>query len=286
MNILITGANGYIAKNLIKKISNNTKHNLTLLVREDSNIDDLLKYVDIENIIFYDGSIKSMRNLANYKIDLVFHLANYYPDSIRPNIPEEIISSNLTLIANVVTVLQDNTNSDIKNRNFRIINVTSYVISDRDENSLYKHTKKSAFNYLRNQNCQNYILYDTYGENDPRPKLINYLINYSNTGEKFNMKYSEDSQINLVYIKDVIDAFILAIDKNQKNDIFEIRCETLTLKEVVNTFNQISEKQVNVIWPKKNLKNTIKINIYNSPKNWKAKYSLITGLIEMFKNEI
>jgi len=286
MNILITGANGYIAKNLIKKISNNTKHNLTLLVREDSNIDDLLKYVDIENIIFYDGSIKSMRNLANYKIDLVFHLANYYPDSIRPNIPEEIISSNLTLIANVVTVLQDNTNSDIKNRNFRIINVTSYVISDRDENSLYKHTKKSAFNYLRNQNCQNYILYDTYGENDPRPKLINYLINYSNTGEKFNMKYSEDSQINLVYIKDVIDAFILAIDKNQKNDIFEIRCETLTLKEVVNTFNKISEKQVNVIWPKKNLKNTIKINIYNSPKNWKAKYSLITGLIEMFKNEI
>jgi len=286
MNILITGANGYIAKNLIKKISNNTKHNLTLLVREDSNIDDLLKYVDIENIIFYDGSIKSMRNLANYKIDLVFHLANYYPDSIRPNIPEEIISSNLTLIANVVTVLQDNTNSDIKNRNFRIINVTSYVISDRDENSLYKHTKKSAFNYLRNQNCQNYILYDTYGKNDPRPKLINYLINYSNTGEKFNMKYSEDSQINLVYIKDVIDAFILAIDKNQKNDIFEIRCETLTLKEVVNTFNKISEKQVNVIWPKKNLKNTIKINIYNSPKNWKAKYSLITGLIEMFKNEI
>ena len=286
MNILITGANGYIAKNLIKKISNNTKHNLTLLVREDSNIDDLLKYVDIENIIFYDGSIKSMRNLANYKIDLVFHLANYYPDSIRPNIPEEIISSNLTLIANVVTVLQDNTNSDIKNRNFRIINVTSYVISDRDENSLYKHTKKSAFNYLRNQNCQNYILYDTYGENDPRPKLINYLINYSNTGEKFNMKYSEDSQINLVYIKDVIDAFILAIDKNQKNDIFEIRCETLTLKEVVNTFNKISEKQVNVIWPKKNLKNTIKINIYKSPKNWKAKYSMITGLIEMFKNEI
>ena len=52
MNILITGANGYLAKNLVKELASKTKHKLTLLVRKDSDIDELLIHVNIENIIF------------------------------------------------------------------------------------------------------------------------------------------------------------------------------------------------------------------------------------------
>ena len=73
MNILITGANGYLAKNLIKELINKTKHNLTLLVRKDSNVDELLNYINIENVVFYDDKIESLKDLKN-KIDLVFHL--------------------------------------------------------------------------------------------------------------------------------------------------------------------------------------------------------------------
>ena len=63
MNILITGANGYLAKNLIKELINKTKHNLTLLVRKDSNVDELLNYINIENIVFYDDKIESLKDL-------------------------------------------------------------------------------------------------------------------------------------------------------------------------------------------------------------------------------
>ena len=106
MNILITGANGYLAKNLIKELINKTKHNLTLLVRKDSNVDELLNYINIENVVFYDDKIESLKDLKKNKIDLVFHLANYYPDANRPDISEVIISSNLTLIENVVSSLE------------------------------------------------------------------------------------------------------------------------------------------------------------------------------------
>jgi len=284
MNILITGANGYLAKNLIKELARNTTHNLTLLVRKDSNVNELLEYVNIENIIFYDGNIDSLKNLQKYKIDLIFHLANYYPDSIRPVIPEEIISSNLTLIVNVITSLGDNLNKSRDRNNFRIINITSYVIHDGDVDTLYKHTKNSAFNYLRNRNCQNYMLYDTYGENDPRPKLINYLINHSKTEKKLKMKNTKDSKINLVYIKDVISAFMLAIEKEQKTDIFEIRGDTLTLEEVVDTFNEVSEKKVKVVWPENFPVNYIlDSNVHKTPEGWKPRYNLIMGLTDILK---
>ena len=115
-------------------------------------------------------------------------LANYYPDTIKPAIPEEIISSNLTLISNVITSLGDNIDKVQRELNYRIINVSSYVIHyNYDEDSLYKHTKDCAFKYLRNRNCKNYLLFDTYGGNDPRPKLMNCLINYSKAGKAIGL---------------------------------------------------------------------------------------------------
>ena len=150
MNILITGANGYLAKNLIKELVSETNHQLILLVRNGSDINDLSEIVSSSNIIFYDGSIKSLQNLNKYQIDLVFHLANYYPDSKRPHIPEEIINSNLTLIINVIETLKNKFN-DVP----RIINVSSSVVNNNDDNSLYKITKKFAETYLKMQkNCQ------------------------------------------------------------------------------------------------------------------------------------
>ncbi|MDC3386728.1 NAD(P)-dependent oxidoreductase [Gammaproteobacteria bacterium] len=284
MNILITGANGYLAKNLVKELVGKTKHKLTLLVRKNSDVDELLNHVSIENIIFYDGSIGSLNNLQNYKIDLVFHLANYYPDTIKPAMPEEIISSNLTLISNVITSLGDNIDKVQRELNYRIINVSSYVIHDSDTDSLYKHTKKCAFNYLRNRNCKNYLLFDTYGGNDPRPKLMNCLINYSKAGKTLEMKCSKYSQINLVYIKDVISAFMTVIEKKGEEDLYEIRCDTLTLEEVVKTFNEVSENKVKVIWHEYSPTNYIsETEIIKTPEDWKPRYNLIMGLTEMLK---
>ncbi len=282
MNILITGANGYLAKNLVRELINKTKHNLTLLVRKDSNVDELLNYVNIESVIFYDGKIESLKDLKKIKIDLVFHLANYYPDVNRPEIPEAIISSNLTLIANIVSSLESDINTGGDRKDFRIINVTSYVIWDKGSDSLYKHTKYSALCYLKNKNCQNYILYDTYGKNDSRPKLINYLIKYSKTGEKLYMKRSKNWEINLVYFKDVISAFMLAIENEQETDILDISSDFITLKEVVDTFNEVSKNKVNVVWPEDYSSNPF-IQAHVTPKGWKPKYNLFMGLTEILK---
>ena len=276
MNILITGANGYLAKNLIKELISKTDHSLILLVRKNSNVDELIQYVSIDKIIFYDGNIESLQKLHQLEIDLIFHLANYYPDSKRPAIEEEIVSSNYTLIVNIVTLLGDN-------NNIRIINITSYVIFDLHINSLYKDVKKRAYDYLLKKNCQNYVLYDTYGDSDPRPKLINYLIDHSQNGVKLKMKHSKYSEINLVYIKDVINAFMIAIEKEQNEDICEVCCETITLKEVVDIFNTISEKKVEVEWPEEDENKLLYPTDLKRPDGWKPRYNLAMGLTEILK---
>ena len=98
------------------------------------------------------------------------------------------------------------------------------------------------------------------------------------------MKCSKNSQINLVYIKDVISAFISAIENKGKENIYEIRCDTLTLEEVVNTFNEISEKKVKVIWPEYGSENYIpEEGITKTPYGWKPRYNLIMGLTEILK---
>ena len=285
MNILITGANGYLAKNLIMELTRKAEHTLILLVRQGSNIEELLNYVNIKSIVFYDGNIESLENLKKYKISMVFHLANYYPDSKRPAIPKKIISSNLTLIVNIVSALGDK-------KSFKIINISSNAAAY--DSSLYGITKLAAEKYLvENYDCDTYRLHDTYGENDPRPKLINQLIDYSYSGKTLEMKGAPDKLIHLAYIKDVTSAFISAIENPEPSGNYDtirpypvkhIFSETMTLKEVIETFNNISSKKVNVSWLIQQKTNFLPLKGPGDfPRDWRPRYNLNMGLTEMLK---
>ena len=52
MNILVTGCDGFIAKNLIKHCLNNLKYNI-LLINKKSSDKDLYKKLIIADIIFH-----------------------------------------------------------------------------------------------------------------------------------------------------------------------------------------------------------------------------------------
>ena len=279
MNILITGANGYLAKSLIKELISRKIHNLTLLVRKDSNINELLKYCDREKIIFYDNTIKSLENIKDHNIDLVFHLANYYPDSSRPEIPQDIIDSNFTLIVNVLAKLK--LKKDIK-----IINVTTYL----DDTSLYSLSKNAAKRYINNFNCNTIELSDTYRINDVRPKLINLLINYSESGKKLLMKSSPDSEINLTYIKDIVRGFISTIEfasdekKWNRGKVFAIKNQSITLKDVIDTFNKVSSKKVIIEWLNEKFETGYHADsTVTILPDWKPIYNLTMGLTEILK---
>ena len=55
------------------------------------------------------------------------------------------------------------------------------------------------------------------------------------------MNRSMNWKINLVYLKDVISALMLAIENEEEADILDISNNFLTLKQVVDTFNEVSK---------------------------------------------
>ena len=96
------------------------------------------------------------------------------------------------------------------------------------------------------------------------------------------MNRSMNWKINLVYLKDVISAFMLAIENEEEADILDISNNFLTLKQVVDTFNEVSKNKVNVVWPKDHSSNSF-TQTHNTPNGWKPKYNLTMGLTEILK---
>ncbi|MHA1257737.1 MAG: NAD-dependent epimerase/dehydratase family protein [Promethearchaeota archaeon] len=74
-NILITGGTGFIGAHVVKRLHKDG-HNLTLLVRETS---DISQFEDLKNIKYVIGDIRdilSIRKAAD-SVDLIYHLAAY-----------------------------------------------------------------------------------------------------------------------------------------------------------------------------------------------------------------
>ena len=69
--------------------------------------------------------------------------------------------------------------------------------------------------------------------------------------------------------------------KGQSNR-FYISSDFITLKEVVDTFNEVSKNKVNVVWPEDYSSNSY-IQAHVTPKGWKPKYNLTMGLTEILK---
>ena len=129
-------------------------------------------------------------------------------------------------------------------------------------------------------------LFDTYGENDKRPKLINVLNKFAD--DKTELKMSLGAQpLNLVHIEDVCNAFFIAYN----NFIFLKKCthkkyfvknsETYTLKQVISIFEKVTNKKLLIDWGGRKYRKREIMKLSNKVEilpNWAAKISLIEGL--------
>ena len=98
------------------------------------------------------------------------------------------------------------------------------------------------------------MLSNTYGENDFRNKLIPNLIKKYNSN--INLKFSKGDQIlDFTHIKDVIDLYILLIDKisNDKepyNLKYFIKGENISLKNLLKMFKNIFDPKFKILLDK------------------------------------
>lgn len=213
MKILITGATGFVGKNLYAHLIKS--HELYVLSRESS--DTTILYPEHEYV--FTGDIQHLENyLRAEKIDGIIHLATKYVaehtnDQIKDLILSNIYFGTAVLDAasragvkwfiNVGTIWQ-NYNSPDYSDEYNPVNL--YAATKQAFMTIARYyTETSGIRFCTLKLC------DTYGPNDSRKKIMDLFSSVAISGETLSMSPGEQ-MIDIVHIDKVCEEFVKLIE--------------------------------------------------------------------------
>lgn len=252
---LVTGATGYIGSNLAKSLLAEG-WDVHVVVRMNSRLDTLDSIRPSITIHQHDGSTSDMiRLVGDARPDMVFHLASLFLAQHRPEDIDALISSNLLFSTQLAEAMAAN---QIKN----LINTSTswqhYESAEYNPVNLYAATKQAFEDILAyyidacGLRVLTLALFDTYGPNDPRPKLISLLWKTALNQETLAMSPGEQL-IDLVHIEDVIDAFLhsadLVIEQHEGHMRYGISSgNPIRLIDLVAAFEEATGLKLPIAW--------------------------------------
>jgi nucleoside-diphosphate-sugar epimerase len=253
---LITGATGFIGVNLTRRLLSEGWR-VHIITRQDSSIAILGKVCEQVIVFIHDGSTEKMLSIMEeVRPDVVFHLASIFLVTHQIKDITPLITSNLLLGTQLVDAMSKN---DVR----YIVNAgSSWQHFNNDYYTpvnLYAATKNAFEMILRfytsstNIKAITLTLFDTYGANDPRAKLFSLLQKTSKSSKPLSMSKGEQL-IDIVYIDDVVDAFVMAADRflkgiaNSFEDFSVSSGHPIKLKDLVDTYCQINGETLPIIW--------------------------------------
>lgn len=283
---IVTGATEYIGSNLVKRLldMNMEVHIITDLdSKSDFNIKDRLHIFEYNN---------STSDIVNYfkevKADIVFHLAALCIDEHKSEDIHNLIESNIKFGTDILEAMA-------KSGTKRIINTGTYWQNyiDKDYNPvcLYAATKEAFEKIIEyyveaeNFSAVTLKLFDTYGYNDARNKILNIFKKISNTGESIDMSSGEQF-MDLVYIDDIVQSFISAANLTeeytaQHRKYFVKTGHTIKLKDLANLYETTFNTKLNINWGAKEYRKREVMKPYEDGEtlpNWKATLNIEDGL--------
>ena len=294
---LITGASGYIGTQLCQRLLDEGWH-VDVLFREAGRpiVQSIASRITPH---IYDGSTQSVQTaVAEARPDIVFHLASLFIAEHRSDQITDLINSNLlfgTQLAEacVRTGVQHFINTGTSWQHYR---------SDAyDPVCLYAATKQAFEDILDfytdafPMRAITLKLFDTYGPDDPRPKLINLLIKAMNTGDALGMSPGEQT-VDLVHVNDVTRAFShcaqLLIDgrTTQRHERYAVSSGvSISVRQLVALLELVSGKAISVTYGARQYRDREVMTLWQHgqhPPGWHAEIDIHTGLTFMLHQQV
>jgi nucleoside-diphosphate-sugar epimerase len=251
----LTGASGFIGRNLaIRLLSDGWKVNV--IARPGSDLKPLIDCPGDLSVHIHDGTMEGMLGLfENMAPSIVFHLASLFiAEHASRDIPR-LMNSNILFGLQLVEAMS------FKNIRYFINTGTAwqhYHDARYDPVNLYAASKEAFEALLRyyvevkGLKTITLKLFDTYGPDDPRPKLF-ALLRGAAQSQKIAM--SPGGQlIDMVYVDDVVDAFQVAADRvagDECGNYEEYAVSSgnpLKLRELVSRYQKVTGKNILIKW--------------------------------------
>jgi CDP-3, 6-dideoxy-D-glycero-L-glycero-4-hexulose-4-reductase len=286
--ILITGSTGFIGSNIINYLLTKNFYIYDLLRlknRKKIKINKLKKnkkYIPI----FYSKFSELEHKLRTLKIDIIINCATYYSTKNDVKTIENLVKTNIIFCSIVLEIL----NKHIK----KFINFGSMMEYSKNNiffpRNFYAITKFffqtiEKFYKQKNNKIKFYDLklYETYGDNDKRKKLIPEIIkNYKRN--KTTKIISRELNMNFVHIKSLIKIINMIIFKKIKENEYVIKNKKISkIKKIIDSVNKKLNKKIKVKYlssKKVRVLNT-KLKIF---PNWNDKENFEEFLLEKLTN--
>jgi len=292
MNILITGATGYIGSNLVRKLLN-LNHDISIVNQVNTRIPFKNIWGNKLSIYIYDGTISSLEVPFNQnEYDEVIHIASLVIREHQKNDIDGLVTSNILFGTQLLEVMRN-----FGARNF--INTGTYWQHYKNEFynpvNLYAATKKAFEDILKyyfeayQMNILTLELFDNYGPLDNRKKLLSLLRDAIRRDENIAVTQGEQELV-FVHIDDVVNAYITAIklileiEINPQFNIYAVRDKMrIKLNDLFKMVESLSDKKLKVDIGGREYAVREVMQAYEIIPilpNWEPKIPLATGLKE------
>ena len=284
MNILLTGATGYLGSKLKDELMK-SEHIIHCTIRDIAKIH---KHRFSKNIKIYDiRKIEINDIFEENKIDCIIHCATNYGRGSRNNFLE-MMDSNIYFPLKILFAAK-------KYKVKYFINTDTALQPYVSE---YSFTKKQFLNWLiffsKDITVINILLEHFYGPKDKESKFVNYMINKLIKNKEISIPLTKGSQRrDFIYIEDVLSAYQCIISNLEKlnnkfnniplgtNELISIKHLAIMIKEKCN--NNKSTLKFGALPSRENEQDSNADLTLITSLGWKKKYTLEEGITKTIR---
>ena len=246
--ILITGSTGFIGSHIKEYLLK--KNYLVIDILRKKNKKKIKKIYKNYKPIFYNDIYDLEKKIKKIQYNIIINCATFYSKNYDCKTVLELIKTNILFSTLIIIGNQKNLK--------KIINFDTMMQHSIDENfspmnvyaiTKFAHKNISKFIISKNKNIKfyNFKLYETFGLNDKRNKLIPSIIkNYKKN--KFTNIVSNNLEMNFTDINNIIQIIEKILNKNlytPKEYILK-NYKSVNIRELINECNQKLKKKIKV----------------------------------------
>lgn len=282
---LVTGATGFVGSHLVRGLLRNG-WKVDIIVRPSSSLSMLADVEEQIGKFVHAGNTREMLDIvAASKPDVVFHVASLVLSRHQPEQVEGLVRSNVLFGTQLLEAMAASGVRKMVNTSTSWEHYEGKVYSPVN---LYAATKRAFQDilqyYVEAQGVRAITLklFDTYGPNDPRPKLLNLLLKAARTGEELALSPGEQ-KIDLVHVDDVTSAYLVAAGRLLSGNVEGHECygvysgKAIRIRELVRLVEKKTGRKLNVRWGGRDYRPREVMEPYyglNTPPGWSPQHTL------------